>query len=150
AKGVWADIFMDSRFLSGLLDDQKNHHAGQLLPTAIEKDIFLMASRRSLMNAHVVFVKFQILQSIFPDRHQALLISFADDFKGADFGKDLPFLQFNQLTDTQAGAVEYFEHRPVTVTFRFAQLDSLQQLLDFLKTQGIGKLPTEFWSLQKL
>lgn len=59
-ESMGADVLFDTRLLSGFFDNQENHHPGEFLASAIEKDKFLVSFGRSLMDSNLLLVDFEV------------------------------------------------------------------------------------------
>ncbi|MNZ56061.1 hypothetical protein D3C78_739990 [compost metagenome] len=81
----------------------------------------------------------------FAHGHQALLAAFAHHPQHPLAQVDLIQGQAHQLGDPQAAGIEDFEHGPVALTDRLAQVWRLQQRLDVLFRQGFGQRPPQLW-----
>ena len=67
------------------------------------------------------------------DRHQPLLVAFADYTDKSVLEKDVADAQRHQFADAQAAAVKRFEHRLIAVPETVAQIDRADDRIDFIE-----------------
>ena len=132
AERVRADFLRNPGCLRTLPDDVENHHTGQAFPFVVQKKrigmVFIHRQRSPLIE-----IIFDQPDRRGTDRHQPLLVAFADYTDKSVLEKEVADAQRHQFADAQAAAVKRFEHRLIAVPETVAQVNRADDRIDFIE-----------------
>lgn len=150
AESVWADVFLDSRFLGILFYIHEEGYSAEVFAsTKRDEDI-------------VVFARFdcdalsdneplpQLLDGVLADGNQSFLPSLAMNSDVSLFKVEFAQLQIHQLADSEAATEQDFYDGEVADAFRFAQVYRSFYRIDFRQAQHFGQVFADFRTLEQL
>lgn len=140
AEAVGRDIFVYASFLDGLFDELEDCHAGEMVATEVEEDIFLLARLGRELAADGEEVGLQQAEGAGIDGHPTLFVALADDLQHLLFGIDVGELEVAQFGDAEAAAIKDFDNDVVAGRTGLAEVEGLLDGGDVVVAEHVGQM----------
>ena len=118
AEGVRTHRLFNACVLHPLLDEHEDHLAGEVRPSAVQKDVIFLALLDFQLFTFAIHVVVHRFHGRLTNRNQPFFVALANYFDEAVIKKEVGKTQGDKLAYTQPSAVHHLHHGAVAVTFR--------------------------------
>lgn len=150
AESVWADVFLDSRFLGILFNIYEERYPAEVLASPKRDEDVVVLARFYCDALSDDEPLPQLLDGVLADGNQSFLPSLTMNSDVSLFEIEFAQLQVHQLADSEATTEQDFYDGEVANAFRFAQVYRSFYRIDFRQAQHFRQVFAYFRTLEQL